>query len=122
MSRMRTLALGVLLAATASAHAALSPVAEREITHLLTRMAQSGCEFNRNGSWHGAAEASAHLQKKYDYLRNKNLLSSAEDFIAGAATQSSLSGQAYQVRCAGGAAVDSSVWFRQMLRQYRQKR
>jgi hypothetical protein len=32
-----------------------------EVDALLGKLESSGCQFNRNGSWHSAAEAKAHL-------------------------------------------------------------
>lgn len=112
----------LLLFAVSGAIAELPPAAQQEIAHLLSRMEHSGCEFNRNGSWYGAADASAHIRKKYQYLVQRDLLSSAEDFIVGAASESSLSKQAYQVRCPGESIVESGAWFRKLLQQYRQGR
>ena len=91
----------------------------REITSLFTTLQASGCEFNRNGSWYNATKASEHLKRKYDYLVKKNLVDSTESFIARAATESSMSGKAYQVRCPGKAAVDSKAWFQDQLLNYR---
>jgi hypothetical protein len=92
-----------------------------EINHLFTYLENSGCEFNRNGSWYNAKEASAHLRKKYGYLEEKKLVKSAEDFIERAATKSSVSGKAYQVRCVGAAPVESAGWFTAELVRYRRQ-
>ena len=69
------LALATCLAATATP---LPPAARAEVDALLARLQSSGCEFNRNGSWHSGAEAKAHLLKKLDYLEGKNLVTTAE--------------------------------------------
>jgi Family of unknown function (DUF5329) len=92
---------------------------KQEVTHLFTHLISSGCEFNRNGSWYSAADAAAHLNKKYAYLIEKNLIASAEDFIENAATKSSMSGKAYQVKCANATPVDSARWFKDELAKYR---
>lgn len=92
-----------------------------EINHLFTYLEDSGCEFNRNGSWYSAKDASAHLRKKYDYLAGKDLITTAESFIEGAATKSSVSGKAYQVRCVGATPVESAGWFTAELVRYRKK-
>lgn len=60
-----------------------------------------------------------HLQKKLDYLERKDLVASSEDFIERAATQSSLSGKPYQVRCATQTR-NSADWLNQELRRLRQ--
>lgn len=93
-----------------------------EIERLLARLGSSSCEFYRNGTWHGAAEARAHLQKKYDYLARRGLVTGAEEFIAKGATGSSVSGQPYLVRCAGRAAQPSAAWLERELKALREGR
>ncbi len=102
----------------ASAHAP-SAATTREIASLFASLTTSGCEFNRNGTWYSAAKAADHLKRKYDYLLRKDLVDSAESFIARAAAESSRSGKAYQVRCPGKAALDSKAWFQNELLRYR---
>lgn len=76
------LVLTSLLALASVANAAPLPATARaEVDALLTRLQSSGCQFNRNGSWHAGAEARAHLLKKLDYLERKNLVQTAEQFI-----------------------------------------
>lgn len=96
-----------------------SPVAKQEVAHLLSHLEKSGCQFNRNGSWYSSGEAVAHLHKKYDYLLKKDLASSAEDFIARAASESSISGKPYQVKCGSGAPEQSGLWLKAELARYR---
>jgi hypothetical protein len=103
----------------AAAFAAPEPKAQAEIAHLLDYVATPGCQFNRNGSWHEGVEAKSHLQKKYDYLVKRNLVTNAESFIAGAATESSMSGKPYLVRCGGGKAVASAVYMKEELARFR---
>ena len=95
-----------------------SPVLE-EIEALLGSLGESGCMFYRNGTWHAGASASDHLRRKFDYLQRKGRITVAEDFIADAATQSSLSGEVYQVRCAGQPAEPSADWLMRKLDQMR---
>ncbi|MBV7586953.1 DUF5329 domain-containing protein [Pseudomonas sp. PDM33] len=108
-----------LLFVCAGAQAAVDAKAQQEITQLLDFVEHSGCQFIRNGSEYPAAEARAHLQKKLDYLENKDMVSSAEDFIERAATKSSMSGQRYQVDCPAGKQ-DSSAWLNDELKRLRQ--
>jgi Family of unknown function (DUF5329) len=108
-------AVGVLSLAAAAASAAPTPKAQHEIDALIAGLGSSGCEFERNGSWHDARAARAHLQKKYDYLRKRDMADTAELFIERAASKSSMSGKAYRVRCPGKAAEPSERWFRQRL-------
>lgn len=102
-------ALALLLVA-ADAAAALAPAAAQEIDALLARLAASGCQFKRNGSWHDGVAARAHLQRKLDYLKKHDAVASAEQFIERAATRSSVSGEAYWVRCGSAPPQPSAVW------------
>lgn len=111
------LCLSALIAATA--HAAPPPTAAREIDQLLAAVATSRCQFQRNGQWHSPAKAQAHLRKKYDWLRKRDQVASAEQFIARAGSQSSLSGRAYTMRCPGQAELASAAWLQSRLRQLR---
>lgn len=115
LSRRRFLGLhaslfAVLLSGPSARAAGLPPAARVEIDFLLSRLAASGCQFSRNGTWYTAAEAQAHLRRKLDYLVNKGAVASAEQFIECAASKSSVSGQAYQVRCAGNPPLPSGTW------------
>ena len=92
-----------------------------EIGHLLAYLGDSGCEFYRNGTWYGAVEARQHLEKKKDYLMQRSMISSTEDFIERAATQSSMSGETYQVRCRPNPAVSSNAWLKAELKKYRSR-
>lgn len=103
-------ALLLLLSANAPAQEP-SAVAKREIAHLFQFLERSGCEFQRNGTWHEPGKASAHLQKKYVYLLAKELVPTAETFIERAASKSSITGRPYRVRCTGHPAIDSRNWF-----------
>ena len=95
--------------------AAPSPTAKREIQALIDALSTSSCEFQRNGSWHGRDEARKHLQRKYDYLLKRDLADTAELFIERAASKSSISGRAYQVRCPGQPAQPPATWFKTKL-------
>lgn len=120
MRNMRGILLLSLLLCSAICRAdGLSVAAQQEIAHLFSYLENSGCQFERNGSLHDAHEAAGHLDQKYRYLLDKNRISSAEDFIAGAGTRSSMSGQAYLVRCGNAAPVESAAWFQAELAKYR---
>lgn len=114
-----TLSLGLLSAAALPALAAPSPQAKREIDALIAGLGASGCAFERNGRWYDAKTAQAHLQKKYDYLRKRDMADTAELFIERAASESSMSGKPYRVRCPGKAAEPSAQWFGQRLQALR---
>jgi hypothetical protein len=116
----KALLLLTLMAFWPAAHSAeLSQSALTEIDRLLGSLGASNCRFNRNGTWYSASDAQAHLTKKYEYLRKKKLLGSAEDFITVAGTESSRSGQPYQVQCGQEDAVPSAVWLQAALRRLR---
>lgn len=117
---MKSYAAAVLLAILPIlSQAAPPPAARQEIAHLIGYLTASGCSFQRNGSWHDAAEAAKHLQRKYDYLQKRDLVATSEEFIARAASESSLSGKPYQVRCSGNAPVASAAWLKAELAKYR---
>ena len=117
------LLLVMLLTAGASSWAATPSTAARaEIDHLITYVEKSGCKFDRNDTWHDSRDASVHLDKKERYLEERGQIATAEDFIAKAATKSSMSGKPYTVRCGSEPAVTSSEWLTAELRQFRQGR
>jgi len=115
--------LGALLAAALlwlpAANGQTPAKVHEEVDSLLGSIAGSGCEFNRNGSWYNSQEAVAHLRMKYKYLTGKNMVDTTEQFIDRAASESSLSGKPYRIRCAGGAAVNSRQWLHEKLVQLR---
>lgn len=121
MRKIIVLLFSLLSAGTALA-AAPSPVIRAEVAHLLDYLTQSGCEFQRNGSWHAAAEARSHLQRKYGYLVKRGLVKQTEDFIEHGASRSSLSGKPYQVKCDGNATRTSAQWLREELQRHRQNK
>jgi hypothetical protein len=113
--KLASLILNAWLIATilfvSPAHAAtLPPVARDEIDTLLMRLKTSGCQFKRNGTWHSADEAQVHLQRKLDYLLKRGAVATAEQFIERAATKSSVTGQAYLVKCGNKPSVPSAEW------------
>jgi hypothetical protein len=121
-ARTFLLAATMMLAAALPVGAAPSPQAQREIDALIAGLGASGCAFERNGRWYDATTAKAHLQKKYDYLRKRDMADTAELFIERAASESSMSGKPYRVRCPGKPAEPSAQWFRQRLQALRTAR
>jgi hypothetical protein len=102
-----------------AARAAPPPAAEVEINHLLGLIENSGCEFFRNGTWYDSQRAAAHLRAKYQALAANGKIETAEDFIDKAASSSSMSGQAYLIRCGGTAPMTTRQWFSAALVRYR---
>lgn len=96
-----------------------TPATKLEIAHLFSYLQTSGCQFYRNGTWYDSREAVSHLNKKYQYLLGKGLVVSSEAFIERAASESSLSGRAYRVKCGSNPAVNSADWFGAALEKYR---
>jgi hypothetical protein len=115
------LVLALSLAPAPSDAVELSAASRAEIDALLDRLGESGCEFNRNGTWHGAPKAKAHLARKLDYLLDKKLVANTEQFIELAASKSSTSGKAYSVKCKGAQPVPSAIWLTTELQQLRAK-
>ena len=70
---------------------------KHSIQTLIRAVAESECEFNRNGSLHSAETAAEHLELKYS--RGKRYTESAEAFIYRLARKSSWSGEPYQLIC-----------------------
>ena len=102
-----------------NAQSQATPQATQEIRGLLDFVEHSECKFVRNGEAFPGPEARAHLEKKLNYLEDKNKVNSAEDFIDLAATKSSMSGRDYEVRCPEGAQP-ASAWLKRELQRQRQ--
>ena len=111
------LMLGLLLAPMARAE----PPArvQQEVNFLLGYIEGSGCAFYRNGTWHDSKAAQAHIRDKYKYLAARDRISTTEEFIEKAATESSFTGLAYEVRCNGGTSLPSGKWLRDELARLR---
>ncbi len=90
-----------------------------EIDQLFKALEISNCEFSRNGTWYSAGKATGHLQKKYNYLLKRRLITTTESFIKLAATQSSVSGKLYFVRCDNKEVVTSKSWLIDRLNEIR---
>jgi hypothetical protein len=113
------LGLGLGLGLLPVARGAPPAAAQTEIDYLLRSVERSGCEFYRNGSWYDAKKAQAHLRSKYEILAASGQINTAEDFIDKAATESSLSGRPYMMRCSSLEAVTTNQWLHDALTCYR---
>ena len=69
MKTITSFTLSLLLGLSFLAQAAPSEHAKAEITGLMNKLANSGCQFQRNGDWHDAGQARAHLQRIYMFSR-----------------------------------------------------
>lgn len=119
MKRIFLTLLITLVSAIAAAEP--DPVTKKEVAHLMGYLASSRCQFNRNGTWYGAERAVDHLNQKYEYLLDRNLITTTESFIDHAASESSISGKPYIVRCDGKPEIQSSAWFRAELARFRSR-
>jgi hypothetical protein len=90
---------------------------EAEIEYLLVAVANSDCQFIRNGEAHDAAEAAAHLRMKYE--RAGWLVDDAEEFIDRLASKSSISGRPYAIQCQDAAPSPAQAWLTERLAEYR---
>jgi len=117
--RQLMMAVGITLIAT-NAQAQPTPQTIQEIKGLLDFVELSECQFVRNGKEYPGSQAREHLEKKLNYLEDRNLVSSAEDFINLAATKSSMSGRVYEVRCPEGVQP-ASTWLKSELQRQRQR-
>ncbi len=90
-----------------------------EINHLLSYVANTQCQYDRNGTLHSGAEAVEHINKKYDYFKDD--IQTTEDFIKYSATKSKMSGNFYYIRCHEKAALKSKDWLLNELKRYRLK-
>lgn len=116
---LTSLSIAFVMCAGAPAWAQQDARSRQEIVHLLDFVAQSGCQFNRNGSWHDSKAARDHLQDKYDYLQRRKLVPDTRAFIERAASESSFTHRAYQVRCGNGQPITSAQWLNAELERYR---
>lgn len=113
----------VTLSSSNASKATQTPSTTRnEIQILLKKLQDSGCQFNRNGSWYSGTEAQTHLRKKIDYLERKNMLKSTEDFIKLGASSSSYSGKAYLVKCGATQPIESQIWLTDQLKILRESK
>jgi hypothetical protein len=116
----RFVALLIVFAAGIHARAEASDrVAQQEISRLIGYLTDSGCKFGRNGKWYDASRAASHLNRKYEYLLERDLVPTAEAFIERAASASSTTGKPYLVKCADGPELKSASWFRAALDRLR---
>ena len=112
----------LVFGATADVRAAPPVNVQLEVNFLLGYIEGSGCEFQRNGTWHDAPAAQAHIRDKFNTLVLSDLVKTTEQFIERAASESSMSGQPYLIRCNGGPAVTSKQWLSEELARLRSRR
>lgn len=92
---------------------------QQEIKHLLNYVKTTACDYERNGVTYKGSEAVVHVQRKYDYFKEK--ITSAEDFVRLCATKSELTGQIYQIQCPQEPKQASATWLLKELAKFRQE-
>jgi hypothetical protein len=118
LSQALALALSLVIAPVTRAEP--PTIVQQEINYLIRYIGDSGCEFKRNGTWnHNSKTAEAHVRGKYDFLVRQGRIETVRDFIDKAATESSLSGQPYEIRCGGELPMPSGLWLSNELARYR---
>ena len=116
---LRLIAMTWAIGVHAPVFAAPTPGDLREIDHLLGYLENSGCAFARSGKWYDARAARAHLDMKFKFLLQRDMVKNTDDFIVKAATGSSMGGDVYAVRCGDGVKQPSADWLRAELIRYR---
>lgn len=95
------------------------PKAAAEMDSLLAGLRASGCKFQRNGTWYDAPQAVEHLKKKRVWLERHDKIEATEDFIRLGASESSMSGKPYTVKCPDRPVVESRIWLGSQLARMR---
>jgi hypothetical protein len=86
-----------------------------KIARLIELVRDSGLTFVRNGQPHSSAEAAEHMAMKLE--RAGDRVRTAEEFIVGVASKSSLSGQPYTLRLPDGREIPTRDWLLERLRE-----
>ena len=115
---MRIALILILLVSVASSTAlARDESSKDEIEFLLRYVENSSVRFIRSGKEYSPKEAADHL--RYKLAHSGGRVKTAEDFIAGIATKSYLTGRAYQVKMRDGSVRSTSEWLREALARRR---
>lgn len=101
--------------ATFTVTALSAPLSESQKIEKLIRAIETldGAVFIRNGDEHDAPKAASHLRRKWNAAGDR--VKTAEDFIDGLATESSMSGRPYEIRLADGTVVPSRAFLQEQL-------
>ena len=90
---------------------------QQEIDHLLSFVASTSCQYERNGTYYSGKEARDHINLKYEYYQSK--IKTTEGFIKFSATKSNLSGEKYRIHCANKGVESTEEWLLSELQRYR---
>ena len=85
---------------------------EQKIEALLKTIETADIVFIRNGEEYTAAEAAAHLRKKYDSAKDR--ITTREQFVEEIASASSMTGEPYKVKLKDGLVMTVREWIRSM--------
>ena len=118
---MRQLFASILtLLLTAAIALALDPQTKAEIDDLISFVKTSDVRFIRNGTEYSAAEGAQHLRDKLAKAGDR--VKTTEDFIAGIASTSYISGKPYLVKFADGHTQSTGDWLRAHLAETRKSK
>ena len=92
---------------------------KNEVQYLINFVKESPCILERNGKQYQGDKSAPHIQKKYDYYKDK--IKTTEQFIELSATKSLMSGRYYMVTCGDEKAIKTQQWLLQALSDYRIK-
>ena len=87
---------------------------DQRIQMLMGSIADSSCQFVRNGKSHSASASVQHIEKKYAHYRDD--IESIESFIELTAPRSLISGKPYQIKC-DQLQMSSADWLLEKARQ-----
>ena len=99
---------------------ALDSQTKAEIDELISYVGTSGVRFIRNGKEYSAAEGAQHLRDKL--ARAGDRVKTTDDFIAGIASKSYISGKPYLVKFADGHIQPTGDWLRAHLAEVRKNK
>ena len=115
MSKFLVVALLCMAAVARAGSASISETSR--IEYLLTVVASMhDAQFIRNGKAYDSASAVSHLRTKLQLAGGR--VKTAEDFIRYCASESSVSGEPYEIRFADGRVVLSADFLRQKLLEF----
>ena len=115
MSKFLVVALLCMAAVARAGSASISETSR--IEYLLTVVASMhDAQFIRNGKAYDSASAVSHLRTKLQLAGGR--VKTAEDFIRYCASESSVSGEPYEIHFADGRVVLSADFLRQKLLEF----
>lgn len=90
---------------------------DARIEHLISSVTTlRGAKFIRNGTEYDTDAAASHLRMKLGKAGDR--VKTAEDFINGLVSKSSISGKPYQIRKSDGSLTDTRPFFYTRLKEY----